>query len=158
MVDLANRLPEQPGHFCDHRVGRAGHHLRFGDEIPRVIEDPVDAAREREYIFGLQRSHERGAQRAQQRSFGDIPAMLRVAHQLRGSRVAPGPRREGVHALDRHRDLRAQEPEHVGGLRQKPSPAAHVSHPQSSNIPAASAPVIGSVINHATPIRRTTSQ
>ncbi len=108
VVDVADCFQEQGGHLRDYLVRWGGHRLGFGDQVPRIAEDPIDAAREREQVLGLKRSDERGAQRAQEGPLGVVGAVLGFAYRLGGRRVAGGPSVKRIEALEGYGGLLAQ--------------------------------------------------
>ena len=158
LVDLPHRLAHQRCHLRDSWIRRAGHDLRLVDEIARPVQDPVDAAREREHVLGLQRGDEGCAERAQQLSLRGVGSVLGIAHCFGRRGLPAGPGREGVEPLDRHRDLVAQEAEHVWRLGQEPARMRHASHRTSPNKAVARTAVTGMVTSQARPIWRTTAQ
>ena len=123
-----------------------------------MVEDAVDAAREREDVLWLERRDERRAQRREQLALGASPRCSASRTPLRRGRLPAAQRRERVERFDRHRDLAAQQPEHVGRLGQEPVARLSRQPPPEPESAAASTAVAGIVINHARPIWRTIAQ
>ena len=131
VVEVAKRLAEQPRHLFDPGVGRARHDLGLADQVPRVADDPVDAAREGEGVLGLERCDERLAQSVQEVPLGRIASNLRVSHALRGPRIPARPCGKGIDSVCRHLHLVPQNAYDVRGLRQEPAPTHQAINCQS---------------------------
>ena len=103
VVDVADGLGEQRGHRGGRRVRRAAHDLRLADRVLGVVEDPVDPARQREEVLGVERRDERVAQRVAQLALGGVGLVLERADGRGRLRVAAGgrPGGERVHPLAR---------------------------------------------------------
>ena len=159
VVDVPHGHAEQVRHLRDPGIRWTVHGLGLVHEVARVGEDPVDAAREREHVLGLERSHEGGAQHAQQLS-------LRRFALAAWRREPPGaaPTSPAAHVANASTasivtaTWRRSSPSTSGVSGRNQLPAPHATSRQITSATAASAAVTGIVIIQARPIWRTTAQ
>ena len=131
VVEVAERLAEQPRHLFDPGVGRARHDLGLADQVLRVA-DIRSMLRERVKASSGSSGVTNASRRAFKRSrFGGIASNLRVSHALRGPRIPARPGGEGIDSVCRHLHLVPQNAYDVRGLRQEPAPMHHAINCQS---------------------------
>ena len=134
-----------------------GHDLRLVDQIARPVQDPVDAAREREHVLGLERGDEGCAERAQQFSLCGVASMLSIAHCISRRGLPGGPGGEASSPSIVTATCRRSRPS-TSGVSGRNQCGWSCQPPASPNKAVASDAVTGIVTSQARPIWRTTAQ